>query len=88
MKTREQKYLQEKLGERVRAARQKAGFSQVDMQGEGFSLSHYQKLERGVLDPRAIGTVLKLCEIFQVMPGELLDELVDSSTWQKSRKRG
>ena len=38
----------------------------------GWSLSHYQKLERGTLDPR-ITTVVALAESFGVEPSELLD---------------
>lgn len=42
-----------RLGQRCRAVRHEKGISQLDMVREhGFSLSHYQKIERGVLDPR------------------------------------
>jgi len=40
----------------------------------GFSLSHYQKLERGTLDPR-LSTLLKLAGAFGVRVSELVDEL-------------
>ena len=42
--------LNERLGRRCRALRDERKISQMDM--HGFSLSHYQKIERGVLDPR------------------------------------
>ena len=63
---------EEKLGKRVRAAREGAGMSQMDVVlKSGMSLSHYQKIERGVLDPR-ISTIVKIAKLF----GATLDELV------------
>lgn len=61
----------QKLGQRVRAAREAAGFTQMDvLQQAGVSLSHYQKIERGVLDPR-FSTMIKLASFF----GASLDSL-------------
>ena len=41
------------LGERVRAVRHRRKLSQLDIvRTPEFSLSHYQKIERGALDPR------------------------------------
>jgi len=66
--------LRERFGDRCRALRQRAGISQFTMTEYGFSLSHYQKIERGVLDPR-LSTVLKIAEVFGVDPSELVDGL-------------
>jgi transcriptional regulator with XRE-family HTH domain len=63
---------EQKLAKRVRAARDRAGLSQMDVILRlGGSLSHYQKLERGILDPRA-STLAKLAKLF----GCTLDDLV------------
>jgi transcriptional regulator with XRE-family HTH domain len=63
---------EQRLGKRVRAAREKAGMSQMDVVlKNGGSLSHLQKIERGVLDPR-VSTMAKLAKLF----GCTIDELV------------
>lgn len=63
---------EQRLGKRVKAAREKAGMSQMDVViKNGGSLSHLQKIERGVLDPR-VSTMAKLAKLF----GCSLDELV------------
>ena len=47
--------------------------SQMDfVRDHGFSLSNYQKLERGTLDPR-LTTVIALEEALDVSPAELLE---------------
>jgi transcriptional regulator with XRE-family HTH domain len=57
---------------RLRALRIERGLSQMDMvRDHGWSLSHYQKLERGVVDPR-LSTILALAEALGVEPGKLL----------------
>ena len=68
------KTLEQKFGERVRKCRHAAGLSQLDMLHHGFSLSHYQKMERGVIDPR-LSTLVKLAKAFGVSVGELGDKL-------------
>jgi len=40
----------------------------------GFSLSHYQKIERGTLDPR-LSTLMKLAKSFGVSVSELVSSL-------------
>ena len=66
---------EQKLGKRVRAAREAAGMSQMDVRDKtGMSLSHYQKLERGVLDPR-ISTICKVAKLFSVSLDELVGRL-------------
>lgn len=69
------KSLEKRLGERVRRLRLRAGLSQLDMvRDHGFSLSHYQKIERGTLDAR-LSTLHKMATAFGVTLSELLEEL-------------
>lgn len=64
-----------RFGKRCRKLRHEAGLSQLDMvRDHGFSLSHYQKLERGALDPR-LSTLMKLAESFGISVAELVDSL-------------
>jgi transcriptional regulator with XRE-family HTH domain len=64
--------LQIRLGKRCRKLRQERRLSQLDMvRNFEFSLSHYQKIERGVLDPR-LSTLARLAECFKVSLSELL----------------
>lgn len=67
--------LQAALGARCRELRKKRGLSQLDIvRNYDFSLSHYQKIERGDLDPR-LTTLKKLAECFDVTVAELLEGL-------------
>lgn len=60
------------LGDRCRLLRQRRGLSQLDVVRHfDFSLSHYQKIERGVLDPR-LSTLAKLAEVYGVTLATLL----------------
>ena len=60
------------LGKRCRALREKRGLSQLDVVRQfEFSLSHYQKIERGVLDPR-LTTLAKLAQVYNVSVSVLL----------------
>lgn len=64
-----------KLGRRCRQLRQQNGLSQLDMvRSHDFSLSHYQKIERGDLDAR-LSTLRKLASAFNVSLSELLKGL-------------
>lgn len=64
--------LQLRLGKRCRALRQKRDLSQLDMVRKfDISLSHYQKIERGVLDIR-LSTLKKLADCFGVTLAEFL----------------
>ena len=67
--------LRVRFGKRCRKLRHEAGLSQLDMvRDHGFSLSHYQKLERGVLDAR-LSTMAKLAKSFGISISELIDTL-------------
>ncbi len=63
---------QARLGRRIREVRLAKGMSQMDLVRDfDWTLSHYQKIERGDLDPR-LSTVVKLAESFGVSVSELL----------------
>lgn len=67
--------LERRLGLQCRKLRHECGLSQLDMvRNHGFSLSHYQKIERGVLDPR-LGTLKRIADAFGVTLSELVHEL-------------
>jgi transcriptional regulator with XRE-family HTH domain len=66
--------LEVRFGKRCRKLRHQAGLSQLDMAEQGFSLSHYQKIERGTLDPR-LSTLIKLAKCFGVSVSELVNLL-------------
>jgi transcriptional regulator with XRE-family HTH domain len=64
-----------KLGRRCRSLRRDRGLSQLDMvRSYDFSLSHYQKIERGDLDPR-VSTLRRLAQAYEVSLSELLKGL-------------
>jgi transcriptional regulator with XRE-family HTH domain len=64
-----------RFGQRCRKLRHQAGLSQLDMvRDHGFSLSHYQKIERGVLDPR-LSTMHKIAASFGTSLAELVRTL-------------
>lgn len=67
--------LEVRFGKRCRKLRHQAGLSQLDMaRDHGFSLSHYQKIERGTLDPR-LSTLIKLATSFGVPVSDLVSSL-------------
>ena len=69
------KTLHERIGDRVRALREEAGLSQMDMvRDHKWSLSHLGKVERGVTDAR-ISTLARLAEDLGVTLSQLLDEV-------------
>ena len=63
---------QERLARRIREVRKAKGMSQMDLvRDHEWTLSHYQKIERGDLDPR-FSTLLKLADCFGMNVAELL----------------
>ena len=65
--------LQKRLAARCRQLREEQGLSQMDMVRQfEFSLSHYQKIERGVLDPR-LSTLERLADAFELTLSEFLE---------------
>ncbi|MFC1482489.1 helix-turn-helix domain-containing protein [Myxococcota bacterium] len=65
--------LQQRLAQRCRQLRAERGLSQMDMVRQfEFSLSHYQKIERGVLDCR-LTTLDRLADCFELTLSDLLE---------------
>ncbi|MBN4071788.1 helix-turn-helix transcriptional regulator [bacterium AH-315-F18] len=62
------------LGKRCKDLRREAGLSLMDMVRKGHSLSHYQKIERGIIDPQ-LSTLQKLARTFTVSVSEFLTGL-------------
>ena len=64
--------LQKRFGQRCRALRQRRKLSLMDVvKNHDVSLSHLQKIERGVLDPR-LSTLQKLADAYDVSLSTLL----------------
>jgi len=64
--------LGKRLAVRLREMRAERGLSQLDVvRNSTFGLSHYQKLERGVLDPR-LSTLAKIADFFGTTLSDLL----------------
>jgi len=58
------------LGRRVRELREKAGYTQANMESFGFSVRHWQQVESG--RPVTMTTLLRVCQVFKIK----LDDLV------------
>jgi transcriptional regulator with XRE-family HTH domain len=66
--------MRKKLGERVRALREKRGWSQEELAHEtGFGRSFMSAIERGKKDIR-LSTLCKLAALFDVTPSQLLKD--------------
>jgi DNA-binding XRE family transcriptional regulator len=61
------------LGRRIRELRVKAGYTQANMVNFGFSMRHWQQIERG--RPISVTTLLRICEVFKIKPEDLLRDL-------------
>jgi len=61
------------LGKRIRGLRKKSGYSQEDMISFGFSARHWQQVEAG--RPITVTTLLRICEVFRVPIGRLVQGL-------------
>jgi transcriptional regulator with XRE-family HTH domain len=67
--------LKARLGRRIREVRTSKALSQMDLvRRYDWTLSHYQKIERGVLAPR-LSTLVKLAKSFGMSVSELLEGL-------------
>ena len=63
------------IGQRMRSLRHELGLSQLDMvRYYDFSLSHYQRLERGAVDPR-LSTLERVAEALETTVSDLLDDI-------------
>lgn len=52
------------LGQRIRKARKKKGYSQEDMISFGFSALHWQQIEAG--RPITVRTLLRICDVYRI----------------------
>jgi transcriptional regulator with XRE-family HTH domain len=52
------------LGARIKALRERAGYSQEDMITHGYSVRYWQKIEAG--KPITLRTLLRICRLFAV----------------------
>ena len=52
------------LGTRIKALRERAGYSQEDMITHGYSVRYWQKIEAG--KPITLRTLLRICRLFAV----------------------
>ena len=60
----------ERLGQRVRELRKRAGYSQADIVAFGFSARDWQQIEAG--QPIALAMLLRVCEMFNIKLVDLL----------------
>ena len=68
------------LGQRLKSLRRKAGYTQEDMIGFGFSARHWQQIEAG--RPITVSTLLRICHVFKC-PMERLVRGLDRGTHSK-----
>lgn len=63
------------MGERLRAARQKLGVSQMELANlAGMNVANYGKIERGIGNP-TLDTVVRLAGVMELDPAELVTGL-------------
>jgi len=62
--------LKKQLGLRLKELRVTKGLKQEDLDRWGFSYRYYGRIERGVVN-LTLGTLVKLCEIFEVSLSDL-----------------
>jgi len=63
------------LGTRIRALRERAGYSQEDMITHGYSVRYWQKVEAG--KPITLRTLLRICRLFAAPMGDVVRALDD-----------
>jgi len=64
-----------RLGTRIRALRERAGYSQEDMITHGYSVRYWQKVEAG--KPITLRTLLRICRLFIAPMGDVVRGLDD-----------
>ena len=69
------------LGSRIRTLRKRAGFTQEDMIGFGFSARHWQQIEAGM--PITVTTLLRICEVFATPMSKLVQGLDKEGVYEK-----
>jgi DNA-binding XRE family transcriptional regulator len=60
-----------RLGKKIRRLRLSAKKTQEDVEEFSVNVKQYQRIERGLVDPRA-STILKLCRAFKCKPNDML----------------
>jgi transcriptional regulator with XRE-family HTH domain len=65
-----------RLGGRIKALRQQAGYTQEDMISFGFSARHWQQIEAG--RPITLTTLLRVADTLKSMPEKLIKGLYRS----------
>jgi transcriptional regulator with XRE-family HTH domain len=63
----------EGLGRRIKALRERAGYSQEDMITHGYSVRYWQKVEAG--KPITLRTLLRICRLFAVPMCDVVHDL-------------
>lgn len=58
------------LGQKLRKLRLKAGLTQEDVEAFDVNVKQYQRIERGIVNPRAY-TLFKLCKAFKCSPNNI-----------------
>jgi transcriptional regulator with XRE-family HTH domain len=72
------------LGTRIRALRERAGYSQEDMITHGYSVRYWQKVEAG--KPITLRTLLRICRLFAAPMCDVVRGLDDIPS-KRPRKR-
>ena len=73
------------LGTRIRALRERAGYSQEDMITHGYSVRYWQKVEAG--KPITLRTLLRICRLFAVPMCDVVRGLDDTRKKGPRRRR-
>ena len=71
------------LGHRVRSYRMERKLTQEDMISYGFSVRHWQMIEAG--RPITLFTLLRVCEVFDVRPEQVVTGLAHHLRAQKKK---
>jgi transcriptional regulator with XRE-family HTH domain len=72
------------LGTRIKALRERAGYSQEDMITHGYSVRYWQKIEAG--KPITLRTLLRICRLFTVPMCDVVSDLDDIKKSPRRRR--
>lgn len=72
------------LGTRIKALRERAGYSQEDMITHGYSVRYWQKIEAG--KPITLRTLLRICRLFTVPMCDVVSGLDDIKKGLRRRR--
>jgi transcriptional regulator with XRE-family HTH domain len=73
------------LGTRIRALRERAGYSQEDMITHGYSVRYWQKVEAG--KPITLRTLLRICRLFAAPMCDVVRGLDDIPKKGRGKRR-